>query len=301
MQMILAHITTNISFVVLVCFMLVPNACSTPKGDGFGIYLTKGDIPPTQIPILSNVEVLSQPIIGMKDIITYNAQTHELKLYSNAFDRISKLEIPVQGKSFMVCVDKKPIYVGAFWTPISSISFDGVTIYQPLISQPLKVITLQLGYPSSAFYGGEDPRNNPEILRSLEQAGKLINKLTMAALSELPPSMKGYELYSWSQDSQWNFTLITGTNRNKSWEEIISGEDYISETGWVQTHVIGIDAILAVLIKLPVKEEIIWLAIPRPDQPTQSNASITFPEKQIIDSITGHARACGLNIIVDIP
>jgi hypothetical protein len=160
---------------------------------------------------------------------------------------------------------------------------------------------LQLGYPSSAFYGGEDPRNNPEILRSLEQAGKLINKLTMAALSELPPSMKGYELYSWSQDSQWHFTLITGTNRNKSWEEIIYGEDYLSETGWVQTHVVGIDAILAVITKLPIKEEIIWLAIPRPDQPTQSNASITFPEKQIIDSITGHARACGLNIMVDIP
>jgi len=35
----------------------------------------------------------------------------------------------------------------------------------------------------------------------------------------LPSSMKGYELYSWQEEGQWHFTLVTGTNRNKTLSE----------------------------------------------------------------------------------
>jgi hypothetical protein len=232
----------------------------------------------------------------MKDIITYNAQTHELKLTTSAFERISQLDVPVRGKSFVVCVDRKPIYWGAFWTPISSISFDGVTIWKPLSLEEPHVITLELGYPSSSFYGGEDPRNNPEVMRSLEQAGKLITKLSIAAVDELPHSMKGYELYSWSEDSQWHFTLITGTNRNKTLEEIISNEDVISEAGWVQIHVVGVDAIKAVLSKLHQGEEILWLARPRAEQTPPGNINFMLPPEPTIDSIKEHAGQCGLDL-----
>jgi hypothetical protein len=230
MKKYLGHIIVIIT-AVIVCVLLVLSGCSTPNHEGFAIYLTKADIPPAQMPALSHVDIAEQPIIGMNDIITYNAQTHELKLTAKAFDRISSLEVPVRGKSFMVCVDRGLIYFGAFWTPISSIAFDGVTIWKPFSLEESHVITLELGYPSSSFYGGEDPRNNPEVIRSLEQAGKLITKLSITAVYELPHSMKGYELYSWSEDSQWHFTLITGTNRNKTLEEIISNEDFISEAG----------------------------------------------------------------------
>ena len=102
------------------------------KGEGFAIYLTRDDIPPEKMEMLSHVEIADQPIISIQDIITYNAQTHEIKLTDAAFERISRLEVPVRGKSFLVCVDKAPVYWGAFWTPISSISFDGVTIWKPL-------------------------------------------------------------------------------------------------------------------------------------------------------------------------
>jgi hypothetical protein len=126
--------------------------------------------------MLSYVDIANQPIISIQDISTYNAQNHEIKLTDRAFERISKLEVPVRGKSFLVCVDRASIYWGAFWTPISSMSFGGVTIWKPLGSPELKVITLELGYPSSSFYSGEDPRNNTAILQSLEQSGKLINR-----------------------------------------------------------------------------------------------------------------------------
>ena len=156
--------------------MFLLGGCSTAKGEGFAIYLTRDDISPARMEALSHVDIADQPIIAISDVITYNGQTHEIKLTDEAFERIANLEVPVRGRSFLVCVDKGPIYWGAFWTPISSMSFDSVTIWKPLSSQELKVITLDIGYPSSSFYRGEDPRNNAEVMKSLEQAGKLINK-----------------------------------------------------------------------------------------------------------------------------
>jgi hypothetical protein len=226
------------------------------KGEGFAIYLTRDDIPPEKMEMLSHVDIADQPIITIQDIITYNTQTHEVKMTDQAFDRISQLEVPVRGKSFLVCVNKSPVYWGAFWTSLSSVSFDGVTIWQPLGPQELKIITLELGYPSSSFYNGEDPRNNTTILQSLEQSGKLVKKLSITSVEKLPRSFKGYELYSWLEDGQWHFTLISGTNRTKTIEEITSKEDFISETGWVKIHSVGVDAIKDVLSRLPQNESV---------------------------------------------
>jgi hypothetical protein len=250
---------------------------------------------------LSHVDIADQPIISIGDIITYNAQTHELKLTDTAFARISRLEVPVRGTSFLVCVDRRPIYWGAFWTPISSMSFDGVTIWKPMSSQELKVITLDLGYPSSSFYRGEDPRNNAEVMKSLEQSGKLINKQSITSLSKLPHSMKGYELYSWEEDSQWHFTLITGTNRNKTLEEITSREDYISESGWVKVHVASVEAIIDVLSRLPQNESVFWHDGMQLVKTTETNTNIQVPPERITNTIREHAERCGLGFAVLIP
>ena len=273
--------------------------CYTPsKCDGFAIYLTKDDISPVQIPVLSHVDITKQPIIAINDIINYNASNHEITLTANAFDRISGLEVPVTGKSFVVCVDKNPIYCGAFWTPISSISFDGVIIWKSLNFQESKVIRLELGYPSSIFYGGEDPRNNPEIIKSLKQAGKLVTKPSQTAVNKLPNSMKGYELYSWSENNQWHFTLITGTNRNKTLEEIISNTNIISQDGWVHVHVVGVDEIKTVLSRLPQSEDILWLAKLSSEQKQQECIIIKLPEGSTLDTISKHSEQCGLNLLI---
>jgi hypothetical protein len=285
-----------IVFAAIVCLLLALSGCSKSNGEGFAIYLTEGDIPPAQMTALSHIDITEQPVIGMNDIISYNAQTHELKLTAAAYKKISKLEVPVRGKSFVVCVDRKPTYWGAFWTPISSISFDGVTIWKPLRSTAPYVITLELGYPSPSFYGGEDPRNNPEAIKALEQAGKLINKLSIMDVNELPHSMKGYELYSWSQDNQWRFSLITGTNRNKTPEEIISNDDFISETGWVRIST-GADAIKTVLSKVPQNESIAWM-VGMPGQITHGSGNITLPEGPTVDTIKEFAEQRGLNLMV---
>jgi len=290
-----------IALITVGAIIIILGGCTALKGEGFAIYLTKEDIPPAQIEALNNIDIADQPIISMGDIITYNAQTHELKLTGTSFKRISQLEVPIRGKSFLVCVDEKPKYWGAFWTPISSMSFDGVTIWKPLNSQDTKVITLELGYPSSSFYSGEDPRNNAEIMKSLEQAGKLISKLSITDIDKLPQSMKGYELYSWEEDNRWHFTLITGTNRTKTLEEIISKEDYISESGWIKVHVVSVDVIKDVLSRLPQSESVFWCDGIRLFQTTETNISIQLPPEQISDAIKEYAERCGLNFVILMP
>ena len=188
--------------------------------------------------------------------------------------------------------------MGAFWTPISSLSFDGVTIWKPYSSQGPRVITLELGYPSSSFYGGKDPRNSAEILNSLEQAGKLIDKLSITSIEKLPGSFKGYELYSWEEEGQWHFTLITGTDRTKTIEEITSKEDFISETGWVKIQVVGGDAIKDVLSRLPEGESVFWCDELHIGQSTEID--LQLPAEQIVNAIEEYAKQCGLDFVVTV-
>lgn len=112
------------------------------------------------------------PVISLEDIVSYTWATHEICLTEAAFARIMALHVPVQGLPFVARVDCKQAYAGAFWTPISSMSFDGVTIMLPLGSQD-PVIRVELGYPGSGFFTGDDPRFNFQVRKTLERAGKL--------------------------------------------------------------------------------------------------------------------------------
>ena len=212
-----------------------PGCSLSGGGEGFAIYGVQGDTPPGSV---TGTPAASGPrIISSTDVVSYNLQTHELVLTEAAFQRICELEVPVEGKSFIVCVDKQPVYAGAFWTPVSSISYDGVTIWKPYGKDGPSIVALELGYPSADFYGGADPRNDPRIASALRRAGKLVDRLGIGDVQTLPASIKGYELYSWEQDGRWRYTLITGTNRNKSTQEIISADDFISEIGWIKVSV----------------------------------------------------------------
>ena len=281
---------------ILLIIIMYSGYTSATKGEGFAIYLTREGVPLAKMEALSHVELSDQPIVSVEDIIAYNAQTHELKLTPRAFERISELGVPVEGGSFMVCINNEPIYWGAFWTPISSISFDGVTIWKPFNTREQKIIVLELGYPSSSFYGGKDPRNNMKVLESLEKADKLITKLSLTAVDKLPHSMKGYELYSWEENGQWHYTIITGTNRVKTMEEITLEEDFISEIGWVNVHVVGVDAIKDVLGRLPEGESVFWCDELHVGE-TGGPINLQSPPEQIVDVISEYAEQCGLDFV----
>jgi hypothetical protein len=100
----------------------------------------------------------------------------------------------------------------------------------------------------------------------------------------LPDFMKGYELYSWQEKNELYFTLITGTNRLKSYEEIISREDIVSDDG-VKITVRGVDSIKATLGRLPKNESIFWTA--------RRILGFSLPSGEIIDEIKKYCDQLG--------
>ncbi len=162
---------------LLAGLLLIAVGCGSERGEGFAIYLPARDVPPSQLATLSHMEIADTPLISGADVGSYAQDAHEIELTAQAFARITELEVPVAGRSFVVCVDRRPIYAGAFFTPISSLSFDGVVITKPLDSEAAAggahVIRIELGYPGPAFFSGEDPRADRAVLESLEQAGRL--------------------------------------------------------------------------------------------------------------------------------
>lgn len=293
MKSLNAPIKVFLLLCVLVSAVIPVSSCAPSSGEGFAIYLTRDDISPAQMEALSHVELADQPIIAQGDIISYNRQTCELKLAMSAFERISQLQVPTTGMSFMVCVDQSPVYWGAFWTPFSSQSFDGVTIWHRLTVEEPYIITFELGYPTSDFYGGEDPRNKPVIIDAFKKAGLLVDALDIAEIESLPRSMKGYELYSWPVGADWHFTLITGTNRNKTLEEITTGDSYISETGLINIHCTGVDEIKNVLSKIPDGEFVSWLD----GGFVSEKDGLTVPPPGIIDEVVNFAVTQGLDMM----
>jgi hypothetical protein len=117
----------------------------------------------------------NKSILSSDDIITYSWARHEMVLTAEAYERIQKLfTLPakVRGIPFVVCVGSDRVYFGAFWPPVSSISFDGVVICQTF-DPDRRIIRIGLGYPCPEAFTGKDPRSDPRILQSLEAAGKL--------------------------------------------------------------------------------------------------------------------------------
>ena len=78
--------------------------------------------------------------------------------------------------------------------------------------------------------------------------------------TSFPESMKGYELYSWQEAGQWKFSVLVGTNRQKTLEEIKSTDVVLS----------GVDALTSTLERIPAGQYITWssretLSIPPED------------------------------------
>lgn len=151
-------------------------SCQRQTAKDFGIYLLAEDMPAVQLvkSDLNTIQLQEKPVIGIDDIVAYDRMTHEIQLSGVAYQRVQDLfplPVRVDGIPFVVRVGDEPIYAGAFWTPLSSLSYDGVIILQPFGEE--EKIGLALGYPSHLAFTGEDPRADSRIMEALGKAGKL--------------------------------------------------------------------------------------------------------------------------------
>jgi len=167
---------SNASLLIPVALLLC--ACHLAEPDIFAIYLVNEDIPTEearQTP-LNQFELEEIPLITDAGITTYSAASHELELTQSAYERILELQknprMDVDGMPFVICVGNTRIYMGAFWTPISSLTFDSVVIMLPFDTDK-RTINITLGYPASWAFTGFDPRSDQRILNALKTTGKL--------------------------------------------------------------------------------------------------------------------------------
>lgn len=66
---------------------------------------------------------------------------------------------------------------------------------------------------------------------------------------EAKPAFKGMELYSWRPEGkEWHFSVLEGTNRNKTMEEITAPEETI----------VGLAALKKRLARLAIGESVFW-------------------------------------------
>ena len=164
-------------WVLLVVMALASSGCAPPKAGGFAISLPAEDVRTADVPWddLSSLELEKQPIISTDDIVAYTKETHEIELTAAAYERVQglyTLRVDVDGMPFVVCVGDDRIYAGAFWTPASSLIFEGVIIMQPFETDK-HVIHIGLGYPTPEAFRGADPRSDPRVMQALDRTGKL--------------------------------------------------------------------------------------------------------------------------------
>ena len=85
------------------------------------------------------------------------------------------------------------------------------------------------------------------------------------AATQAAESMKGYELYSWQDGSQWKFSLLVGTNREKTLNEIKSTD----------TVLLSVDALKFALEIVSSGQYITW----------SSKDALSFPPDDIIKQV----------------
>ena len=89
-------------------------------------------------------------------------------------------------------------------------------------------------------------------------------------------SMKGYELYSWQAEGEWRFSLLIGTNREKTLDEI---QDPAITRG-------GVDGLRTGLAALPTAQAVTWRAGER----------LEFPPDEIIRQVEQICAEAGLEL-----
>jgi len=92
-------------------------------------------------------------------------------------------------------------------------------------------------------------------------------------------SMKGWELYSWPNGTDWNYSILPGTNRIKSYEEVIHNNILVC----------GIDSLKMLLDKVPANEEIGWIGEEwLTDCWPYEYGELSLPGKKILDEIQAY-------------
>lgn len=113
----------------------------------------------------------------------------------------------------------------------------------------------------------------------------------------LPRATKGYELYSWHVNRDWYFSVLTGTNRVKSYDEITSGENVIGDA-WVKVTVQGMYDLLATLDQLPPGTHLVWTGPRALKGQGVAPGDLALPSRATRSQVEDRCRELGIQLLV---
>ena len=104
-----------------------------------------------------------------------------------------------------------------------------------------------------------------------------------------PAPMKGYEVFSWKENGHWHYSLLPGTNRSKTYEEITSKT----------TVIVGTSNFESELKRLPKGANLLWQsdAPVGVKRPASSDAtSFKHPSRKRINRIRALCDKLGIKL-----
>ncbi len=147
----------------------------------FGIYLlADADIradQAAQLPLDSLVLEDPAPLVHLGTLSYYDGVTHALHIggirqgTDYIFNHLP--EVGVYGLPFVVMVNGERIYLGAFYTMVSSLTFDHPVIIINYPEPDSDCLTIHRNYAEDPPPGTPDPRTDSRLFDLLEAAGKL--------------------------------------------------------------------------------------------------------------------------------
>lgn len=120
-------------------------------------------------------------------------------------------------------------------------------------------------------------------------AAAIILSISFMTFGQNPqPQMKGYELYSWKENGKWHYSLLPGTNRTKSLEEITKNGDIK----------IGDSALKDKLKELAKGEQVFWMsdAPIGVTMPLGESSSMKLPSRKRIESFIAYCNKLGIRL-----
>jgi hypothetical protein len=151
-------------------------------GSGFGIYLLKDEkisaVDALRLK-LDDIALRDKPLFTLDDFVCYSWKDHWFKLTPEALKRLPKAAPPenrlLKGIPFVLLVNGERVYLGAFWTSISSLSFPNPVIVadEMWLASGLNWLTIDRAYPGwTEGMNKDDLRNSAALKMVLEAAGK---------------------------------------------------------------------------------------------------------------------------------
>lgn len=101
--------------------------------------------------------------------------------------------------------------------------------------------------------------------------------------------MKGYELFTWKEKGHWHYSLLPGTNRERTYEEITAPANVVIGTPEFEDH----------LKQLPRGSEVLWQsdAPPGIKRPSSGGViSFKHPSRKRIERIKSHCEKLGIKL-----